>query len=99
MKRALPDRKTRIIVTLLSTLFTLVVGEAGARVYATLTSQQRGIDFDPELGWRPLPNIRKVGRMWGDARPARTNSRGWRDPEHSFEKPLGVQRIVVLGDS
>jgi hypothetical protein len=30
---------------------------------------------------------------------ASTNSQGWKDVEHSFEKPAGVYRILFLGDS
>jgi hypothetical protein len=55
--------------------------------------------FDPELGWRPLPHVRKVGGVWGVNRPASTNSRGWRDSEHALAKPFGVRRVVALGDS
>ena len=45
------------------------------------------------------PNILKSGFMWGGAQPSRINSHGWRDAERSFDKPAGVRRIVVLGDS
>lgn len=55
--------------------------------------------YDPELGWRPLPHIHKMGALWGQKRPAVMNSQGWRDAERSYEKPAGTRRIVVVGDS
>ena len=55
--------------------------------------------YDPELGWRLLPDVEKRGPFWGVDEPARTNSRGWRDAEHPLAKPPGVRRIVALGDS
>lgn len=82
-----------------SIALTLLVLEGAARVYASLTHQQRGMAFDPELGWRPIPNVRKLGGVWGATRPASTNSHGWRDAERTFEKSAGMRRAVVIGDS
>jgi lysophospholipase L1-like esterase len=83
----------------LSLVVTLLALEVAARVYAGLTSSERGMAFDPELGWRPLPNVKKVGGLWGVSRPASTNSHGWRDRERPYEKPAGVRRAVAIGDS
>jgi hypothetical protein len=55
--------------------------------------------FDAELGWRPLPNVKKVGDAWDVSRPAVTNSHGWRDGEHPYDKPPGFRRAVAIGDS
>lgn len=54
---------------------------------------------DPVLGWRPPVNAgyREVNSEFNVE--VRYNSRGWRDVEHELEKPEGVYRIVVLGDS
>jgi hypothetical protein len=43
--------------------------------------------------------VTKSGESWGVTRPAKTNSRGWRDDEHTFEKPPGMQRALLIGDS
>ena len=54
---------------------------------------------DPVLGAWHIPN--RSGR-WRKACfdvPIQINSAGLRDVEHTLEKPAGVQRIAVLGDS
>src|SRR5262245_37022007 len=89
----------RLILTLVSTVSTLLLLETIARVYAQVTLNKRGIDFDPELGWHALPNVRKKSSEWGQTRPASTNSQGWRDAQRSFDRAPGVKRAVVLGDS
>jgi len=86
-------------IVFLSVAPVLFISEVVIRVYAKMTLQDRAITFDPELGWRPLPNVRKVGFYWGVARPASTNSKGWRDAERSYDKPEGVRRAVAIGDS
>jgi lysophospholipase L1-like esterase len=86
-------------LTLAAVALTLAVVEVGARIFAGLTDQSRGMTFDTELGWRPLPNVRKIGGVWGVTRPATTNSQGWRDREHSARKDPGQRRIVAIGDS
>jgi hypothetical protein len=82
-----------------STLVTLFALEGAARLYARLTNHPRGMTFDAVLGWRPLPNVKKVGDIWGVKRPATTNSDGWRDREHPATKPPGTRRAVAIGDS
>jgi len=87
------------MLVVLSTALVLLALEGGARLYGNVTNQGRGMTFDAELGWRPLPNVRKVGEVWGVSRPAVTNSRGWRDIEHPYEKAAGIRRAVAIGDS
>jgi hypothetical protein len=52
-------------------------------------------------GWVFPPNYVafQVDSDTGKSHEARTNSQGWRDIEHSLEKPKGVLRILILGDS
>jgi len=77
-------------------LFALVLALAGAEaflrtvhpMYGTLlTADDYRLSDNPEIGYEPLPNA-------GDH-----NSDGLRDKEYSKEKPPGVFRVVVIGDS
>jgi len=54
---------------------------------------------DPVLGARHIPNARGRWRQACFDVPIRINSHGFRDVEHLLEKPPGIQRIIVLGDS
>lgn len=92
-------RLIRSTLLLGSITFTLLILEGASRVYASLTHQERGMAFDPELGWRPIPNVRKLGGVWGATRPASTNSYGWRDVERTYAKAAGMRRAVAIGDS
>lgn len=54
---------------------------------------------DRKLGWRLKPGA-QVELVNPEYRVSvMINSHGWRDAEHSYTKPKGVFRIVVLGDS
>lgn len=55
--------------------------------------------FDDRLGWRHSPNA--TGRLVSPEFDVeiRINSKGLRGPEISLEKPIGVRRILVFGDS
>jgi hypothetical protein len=77
----------------------LLAAEIGLRIWASAASHERALVFDPELGWRMLPEAHKLGGYWGDKWPARTNAHGFRDRERTFEKTLGITRIVAIGDS
>jgi hypothetical protein len=51
--------------------------------------------YDPRLGWRNVPGWE--AETYGAK--LSINSKGLRDAEHPFEKPPGVKRILLLGDS
>ena len=91
--------RPRLVVLASSILLSMALLEAGARTFAAITHQSRGMVFDEQLGWRPLPSVSKIGTVWGVSRPATTNTHGWRDRERSYRKPPGVSRIVAIGDS
>ncbi|MEW6741377.1 MAG: hypothetical protein AB1486_01345 [Planctomycetota bacterium] len=55
--------------------------------------------FDPFLGWALEPGAREVSYATGNPVEYRINSKGLRDDETSYEKPAGVFRIVIAGDS
>jgi len=55
--------------------------------------------FDDALGWSLVPGARAVSKSTGQAIEYAINSSGFRDREFPREKPAGVFRILVLGDS
>ena len=74
----------------------LVLGEAALRALGF--SHPVFSSPDALTGWRLRPGAAGWTRAEGAAYVT-INSQGWRDREHSFEKPAGVYRIAVLGDS
>jgi lysophospholipase L1-like esterase len=57
-------------------------------------------EWNPVVGVKLIPG--KHGRSVAPGTfdvPVRINSHGYRDREHSYEKPPGTKRIVLLGDS
>lgn len=83
-------------------LLVLLVAVLGAelvlRAGAAISSRPRGLDYHPVFGWKPVPNIEKLGRQWSADVPASTNSRGWRDDEVELDSRDRF-RIVAVGDS
>lgn len=55
--------------------------------------------FDPQLGWALQPNSKGTSSRTGYEIEYQINSHGLRDSETTHEKPEGVFRIVLLGDS
>jgi hypothetical protein len=60
--------------------------------------QQEFLQPDPEFGVKHIPNKLVTWRMEGYSSEA-MSSVGLRDTEHSYQKPPGVYRIALLGDS
>ncbi len=77
--------------------------EAGLRLLVSVPSHERPpTSFwqpHPSLGWSLIPN--KEGRWENQefSNLIRINSAGFRDRDYSLEKPEGVFRIIILGDS
>ena len=90
-----------IAVITASLCVALFIVELALRLVIPLENR-RPVEFripHPILGWALQPNTTYLYKI-----PERTvsvtyNSEGWRDLEHEEEKPEGVFRILVLGDS
>jgi len=107
-RRARPGLGARLSVALASGLFLLAALEIGARLYLgdrMLTGLPVGApkeacaQYDPDLGWANKPNVRTRVEAPRFEYSVAINSRGLRDREHPYEKPDGVFRIALLGDS
>lgn len=87
-----------LALLVIATLAALLLGELGLR----LADQSYYWAFakrpDPVLGWRPPAHQAAWQRFEGQAR-VRTNRLGFRDRDHRRQKPAGVLRVAVLGDS
>ena len=96
--RRVPRLSVRLLLAATAVFVTLLTVEAGARIYAFATNKVRGMTFDAELGWRPLPHVHKQGGVWGATLPASTNSHGWRRPRgRSGRKPFGIMAGQIRG--
>lgn len=73
---------------------------AGERIDDFRISTSDFYQPDPELGWRPRPQVSGVHERRRSFRSTfRTNSRGLRDRDYPLARVPGLVRIVVLGDS
>ncbi len=85
--------------TLLTLLLIVVTLEACTRLFSPVIKQiaQR----DAKVGYRYFPNLAEhvYNHESDKAILIRTNSVGFRGPEWALEKPEGVRRIAVFGDS
>jgi len=91
------ERWYRILVSICSVIVMLLILEGGARL---LYQGQATLywELDPILLWKLKPNQHLVHAAAGNV-PIDINSKGLRDDEFSTQKPSGVYRILVLGDS
>jgi hypothetical protein len=95
-----PRRLRKLLFRAIAVTAGLIVGlaiaEAGLRLVGY--SSPEFYQADEILGYSLTPNVsgwyRKEGRTF-----VQINSDGFRDVEHSVEKPPGVYRIAVVGDS
>ena len=99
---ARPRRRRRfyqVLLVLLECVLTLGAVELGLAIFHPVPysiAANMYFEADPYTGYRLKPG--GVGHYQMDI-PAVANSHGHRDVEMTFEKPPGVFRILVLGDS
>ena len=103
MKNKHKQSLLRVSVLLGSLCLGLLVCEGivrAAGIGGTTLSRGPMHTYDPDAGWMGLPGLDARYLMPGsfEVRVV-NNSRGLRGGEHSFEKPNGIRRIAILGDS
>lgn len=93
------QRQRRLLIKLLcSVLLCLFTLEAAARLIFPATPVG---DLDPVYGWALKPNTAYAIYNPDTNQPIRyrTNAHGWKDVAHTYTKPPGVFRLVIVGDS
>ncbi len=85
---------------LVEIIFRIIPPEQLNLMYELNAQGRRVFITDERMGWTHIPNVRT---QWATADQVEleveTNSLGLRDNEHTYEKPPGVYRILMLGDS
>lgn len=98
-------RKHRLLANLalatISLCLSLIIVELALRSVVPLNSRKPFEFRIPHriLGWALQPNTTYLYEIPEGKVSVTYNSEGWRDLEHDVEKPNGVFRILVLGDS
>ena len=83
----------------------LLVAEVALRIFRPFGAevvtgdQYQFYSYDPVLGWSNTPGINGTFKRAEFSYPLRINRQGLRGAEVSLEKPSGIKRIAVLGDS
>jgi len=93
-------RRRRLLLKLLTLLIGIIAAlamlEIGLRIAGY--SSPEFYETDETLGYRLIPGMSgwytREGRSWVEI-----NSDGFRDVDHSIDKPAGVYRVAVIGDS
>ncbi|RIL00237.1 MAG: hypothetical protein DCC71_18990 [Proteobacteria bacterium] len=82
-------------------LVTCAIGEVGARLAGRqpLTPGSLLWSHHDRWGWHHQPNAEERFVKLGFEQVIRINSRGLREREIPYEKPAGVVRVLVIGDS
>ena len=95
-----------LVLVFFSTAITLLIAEFGLRLLAPnlasepVTSNQYNFyRYDPVLGWSNIPDARGVFARAEFSYELNINSLGLRGAEITPEKPAGIRRVAVLGDS
>lgn len=88
---------SRVALLAATCLLLFIIAEVAARILLPAAA----FGDDPTLAgkYRPHRRLRYRSEIDGFDVRVRYNSLGMRDVEHAFEKPPGVFRILVLGDS
>ncbi len=101
-----PGRGKKLFFFFLYLFFLALVAEGAARLTWRFIDKSWGLlvpqeisRFDDKLGWTLAPGAEAYSKSTGRKVAYAVNSNGLRDKETPYEKPQGVFRIVLLGDS
>jgi lysophospholipase L1-like esterase len=82
-----------------SLIVVALIAELFLSLAMPLLYRPRVTRLDRELGWYHTPKVSIEDALEGHTFRVSYNSRGYRGPDYSLQKPSGMRRVVVLGDS
>ncbi len=88
-----------LFLSVLAAIFLSFEGTLRVAGFHPVNRSFQPVIYSPELGWELKKNHKDVCEDLEWRFFYQTNSRGFRDTEHSFEKKTGNPRVLVLGDS
>ena len=97
MSRRSLTRKS--LLTILFLGISLGILEVSLRMIGPEINLSHNWRYHRELGWSQIPGVSYDFELEGERVHIEFNALGFRDEEHSKEKPSGTKRVVVLGDS
>ena len=93
----------KILTALVATLLTLVLLEVVVRITGLESASFHAIGgftrYDPTVGWKLVPGLKKVFRGRDFSVRVEHNASGWRDRDYEERRKEGGRRIAVVGDS
>jgi hypothetical protein len=100
---ATPNNKPRwlfnAVLACTSVIALLLLTEFVLSVLVPLVYRPRFTQLDDVVGWYHTRSVSGTDELEGHRYTISYNSHGYRAPEHAYAKPIGTQRVVVLGDS
>jgi hypothetical protein len=97
--RKAPALVVNLSVGVVGVALFLVVSELLLQVLVPVLYRPRFTRVDAELGWVHTPSASAFHEVEGHRYRVSYNAHGYRGPDRPWEKPPGVRRVVVLGDS
>jgi lysophospholipase L1-like esterase len=103
-KLTLQTVATSLVLMGVGAILALVLAEAALTAANIAPSRPRGRSWGMQneaygWGYRPGATFTYDGRLEKFGAPGKINSNGLREREYAYEKPDGVYRILILGDS
>ena len=99
--KAIHQALQRLGLVVLAAMLGLGIGEALLRVlYPRMVGSYQGLyALDPDVGYKLWPGLDVLYATSEYRVPVRANHFGFRGREYPSDKPAGVYRIMILGDS
>lgn len=96
--------KAKLVLSMGSACFCMVLVEVFLRLFMPYSLGATGHWAAPNTekygwGYNPGAKVRILDPDSGELHTYQMNRQGWQDRDHSFAKPKGVFRVLVIGDS
>lgn len=91
----------KILTSIIAVILSVIGLEIGVRLLSGILGVSPYVMYDEVLGWTARPSATKIHKNAynGFEVTYKINTNGFRGPLYGKERPDGVYRIMILGDS